>query len=154
MNEKNYLRSMLVLCGYGFGENGPFIEYDDWHDGGLRKQLALLDNTKYIRFYSSRYCPGSFNLAKLKGQPCNELTPIELPSFNSCKTCFDKTGFNPAFYHMNKSEISPQQRTYNNEAHKVYLAWFSQGLMKVGISNSRRIETCWLEQGARAAVQV
>ena len=63
-------------------------------------------------------------------------------------------GFNPAFYHVSNSEISEKQRTYNFEPHIVYLAYFSDNFIKVGITHQDRQFDRWLEQGARFAVVI
>jgi len=144
-----------VLTGYGFDQNGPYIEVD-WHSGHQieRKKRHLNGLTFSIRAFDDRYCTGSFDLESFSGSPCPDNSKIENSSNSSCYSCFDRTGFNPSFYHMAKSDISSQQRAYNNTAHAVYLAYFTEGLIKVGISSERRKEVRWVEQGARAVAHI
>ena len=68
----------------------------------------------------------------------------------SCPSCVEKTGFNPSFY--NGGGISAQQRAYNDTPHIVYLAYFSDQHLKVGITSAARGELRLLEQGARSAM--
>tara|TARA_Y100000385_G_scaffold291895_1_gene373663 strand:+ start:3606 stop:4502 length:897 start_codon:yes stop_codon:yes gene_type:complete len=149
------MNGFSVLVGYGFDHNGPYIELD-WHIGRQidRKKTYLKGSSFLIVASEERYCTGSFDLEALEGSPCADNIKIENSSNSSCYTCFDKTGFNPSFYHMAKTDISPQQRAYNNTAHAVYLAYFTEGLIKVGISSERRKEVRWVEQGARVVAHI
>lgn len=80
---------------------------------------------------------------------CTQPTEVN-PKYDQCKSCMEKTGFNPAFYHADT--ISKQQLARNAEPHIVYLANFAPGLNKVGISLAARGFGRLLEQGARSAV--
>lgn len=147
--------SFNVLIGSGFDHGAPFLKLDEHSEGSIkRKKWYLRDSLFSLVALSHKYCTGSFDLEILEGSPCQEGVKLEKTSNSSCYTCFDKTGFNPSFYHMAKSDISPQQRAYNNTKHVVYLAYFMDGLIKVGISSDRRKEVRWVEQGARVVAHI
>ena len=97
-----------------------------------------------------RYCVGRFDLLTHRKSVCPlsiELLPTEKDDM--CPACREATGFNPSFYYA--ETISPQQRTYNETPHYVYLAYFSPQHIKAGISSETRGIERLLEQGARAA---
>ena len=60
--------------------------------------------------------------------------------------------FNPAFYNVPVSQLSPRQQAYNRQPHCTYLAYFGPGVVKVGIALQKRVLKRWLEQGARAVM--
>ncbi len=147
--------SFNVFIGYGFDQNGPYLEVDEHNSQTIKRWNYILKNDAFtLEANAEKYCTGSFNLELLEGSPCQEQVKLENTTNSSCYTCFDKTGFNPSFYHMAKSDISPQQRAYNNTKHIVYLAYFTDGLIKVGISSDRRKEVRWVEQGARVVAHI
>ncbi|MDR0397820.1 MAG: DUF2797 domain-containing protein [Candidatus Nomurabacteria bacterium] len=98
---------------------------------------------------SQRFCTGGHDLGTYNSWACPEHAEVD-KKYEQCKQCMDKTGFNPAFYHS--STISHQQEGYNQQPHNLYLAYFDDSNLKVGISHTRRGMSRLLEQGARAAI--
>lgn len=143
----------VLLSGYHF-DDGPCLIFDRISGKVERFSMSLLGKNFSLKAHPERYCTGSFNLGTLEGSPCVNQTELESKANQSCYPCFELTGFNPSFYHMAKSEISPQQRAYNNTPHAVYLAYFTDGLIKVGISSEKRKEVRWVEQGARIVAHI
>lgn len=96
-----------------------------------------------------RFCRGWHDLATGKDAPCpnNEIIGEK---YEQCTACQNRTGFNPVFYHA--KTVSPQQEARNLEPHFLYLAYFADNLVKVGISHAKRGSARLLEQGARSAL--
>lgn len=109
----------------------------------LGHTLTLAFDTK------QRYCRGWHNLATGADAPCPE-SQLTDNKYDQCAACQKRTGFNPAFYHA--KSVSPQQEARNQEPHFLYLAYFSDRLIKVGISYAQRGKARLLEQGARSAL--
>ena len=83
-----------------------------------------------------RYCIGMYNLNTLSYLPCPNNCKLDFNSkMNNCGECYNKIGFNPAFY--NTQKISPQQLEYNKLPHVVYLAYFPLFTLKL----------VWLQKG-------
>jgi hypothetical protein len=98
---------------------------------------------------SQRHCVGWRDMEAGKRFTCpNHHTTIS--KYEQCAACQKRTGFNPAFYHA--TTVSTQQEARNLEPHILYLAHFGPGVVKVGISHSKRGHTRLLEQGARSAL--
>jgi len=98
---------------------------------------------------SQRFCIGWRDITNGERAACpNQLTVNA--KYEQCPACQKRTGFNPAFYHA--ASVSPQQEARNSEPHLVYLAHFGTGVIKVGISHSKRRRSRLLEQGARTAI--
>lgn len=100
---------------------------------------------------SQRFCIGWHNLETGEDFVCPDKVILD-NKYTQCQKCQQRTGFNPAFYNVNPGKISSQQQARNAKAHFVYLAYFSDNIIKVGISFSGRGITRLLEQGARAAL--
>lgn len=98
---------------------------------------------------STRYCTGWHNLATSESWPCPDSAGVAA-EYNQCMHCQRKTGFNPAFY--NASSVSEQQQARNAQPHFLYLAHFGSGVVKVGISWSKRSIRRLLDQGARSCL--
>jgi Protein of unknown function (DUF2797). len=96
-----------------------------------------------------KFCVGGHDLGTHESWVCDDGAEVDR-KYEQCKKCMDRTGFNPAFY--NADGISDKQAEYNKQAHMLYLAYFDDNNIKVGISNGRRGVTRLLEQGARCAV--
>lgn len=138
------------LSGYGFDSQGSFLRLDHHVDGTIDRELFyVVGKTFTLKKQLGRYCTGQFDLRTLENDVCPNAAELLSPKANVCFDCFDFIGFNPAFYHLEQHQISPQQRTYNQTEHIVYLAYFAPGLIKVGISSNARKEHRWKEQGAR-----
>jgi hypothetical protein len=111
----------------------------------LGQTLALHFNT------TQRFCIGWSNITTGERFVCPEHHVIE-GKYEQCATCQQRTGFNPAFYHA--ARVSKQQEARNLESHIVYLAYFGEGTLKVGISHAARGNSRLLEQGARYALML
>lgn len=96
-----------------------------------------------------RYCVGWHNLETGESFMCDDSAKID-KKYEQCSVCQKKTGFNPAFYHSDS--ISKQQQKRNQQPHFLYLAYFSPGHCKVGISYQGRGYSRLYEQGAKAAM--
>jgi len=144
------MSNFISLSGYGFDQKGAFLRLDHHEGERFRRELFYpLEKTFTIKKLPSRYCTGQFDLKTLENDVCPNAAKLLSPKANVCFDCFDFIGFNPAFYHLQQHQISPQQRHYNQTEHIVYLAYFEAGLIKVGISSNARKEHRWKEQGAR-----
>lgn len=145
----------IALSGYGFDEKGSFLRLDHHRNGVIeREHFYLLNQSFTLKKELGRYCTGQFDLKTLKNDVCPNAAELLSPKANVCFDCFDFIGFNPAFYHLEQHQISPQQRGYNQTKHIVYLAYFAPGLIKVGISSEARKEHRWKEQGARFVAHI
>lgn len=143
------------LSGYGFDEKGSFLRLDHHENGTIEREHFYLVNQSFtLKKELGRYCTGQFDLKTLKNDACPSAAELLSPKANVCFDCFDFIGFNPAFYHLEQHQISPQQRGYNQTKHIVYLAYFAPGLIKVGISSEARKEHRWKEQGARRVAHI
>lgn len=138
-----------VLAGHGFDETGPYLLINDI-DEATQHRFSVRRRTFTLKQLPQRYCVGRFDLLTHRKSVCPlsiELLPTEKDDM--CPACREATGFNPSFYYA--ETISPQQRTYNETPHYVYLAYFSPQHIKAGISSETRGIERLLEQGARAA---
>ena len=139
----------LLFVGYGFSRKGPYFVFDQL-DTQKRVVLSILSKTMSLELLDERFCIGTYDLVSFETKPCIQQSKLPLKGKNYCKYCNQINGFNPAFYNTNK--ISPQQQRYNNQPHVVYMAYFSNSCVKVGIASKKRHLTRLLEQGARAAI--
>ena len=143
------------LSGYGFNEIGAFLRLDHHQNGKVKRELFYPFGKSFtIQRQNERFCTGQFDLKTLENDVCPNAAELLSPKANICFDCFDFIGFNPAFYHLEQHQISPQQRAYNQTEHIVYLAYFAPGLIKVGISSNARKEHRWKEQGARFVAHI
>lgn len=149
------MAQFLSLSGYGFNEVGAFLRIDHHQNGKIDREIYYLEGKSFtLKSEFGRYCTGQFDLKTLTNDVCPNAAELLSPKANVCFDCFDFIGFNPAFYHLEQHQISPQQRAYNQTEHIVYLAYFAPGLIKVGISSSERKEHRWKEQGARVIAHI
>lgn len=100
---------------------------------------------------STHYCTGWRDMAAKERFVCPESATIA-DKYEQCATCQRRTGFNPAFYHA--SSVSKQQERRNQEPHSLYLAYFGDEIIKVGIAHAPRTMVRLLEQGALSAVEL
>lgn len=143
------LKVNLIFSGYSCDQIGPYLYFYD-NDLGEYKKEYLNKTSFTVEKLSQRYCIGAYDLSKLAYLPCPHKAKLDLNSkINNCTECYNKIGFNPAFY--NAQKISPQQLEYNKNPHVVYLAYFSPLCIKVGIASQKRMPKRLLEQGARSA---
>ncbi len=142
---KNYL-----FIGYGFSKKNPYLIFEDFSTH-IRQALPIKFNTVTIEKIGQRQCIGTYDLMTFATLPCKNHMSLNIKHKGYyCDKCKTINGFNPAFY--NAAKISPQQAMYNNTAHIVYMAYFSEKCIKVGIASKKRYMTRLLEQGARAAI--
>ena len=139
----------VVLAGYGFSADGPYLTINDLDEGTVG-YVPVLGRTFSLRQLPRRRCIGRIDLRTHERSTC-PLNAELLPDGKEdmCPACIEATGFNPSFYFS--SYISPQQREYNQTPHYVYLAYFAPSYAKAGISSETRGIERLLEQGARAA---
>lgn len=138
----------IVLAGYGFDKNGPYLSLNDIEDDEQRRYYVR-DKIFSLRRLNERRCIGRFDLATGVKTPCPLRAELLADAKDDlCPACQEATGFNPSFYYADI--VSPQQRAYNLTPHVVYLAYFAPGSIKAGITSAARGVRRLLEQGARA----
>jgi hypothetical protein len=144
-----------LLSGYGFDDQqGPFFVLDELGAGTTtRRRVFVRGAALSLDVATERYCTGTFDLATYESAPCPEQAAVR-GDLETCFRCFQRTGFNPSFYNVPRDTISPQQRAYNERPHVVYLAYFAEGYVKVGISSEDRVAVRWRGQGARVATRL
>jgi hypothetical protein len=98
---------------------------------------------------NQRFCIGWSDMTEGKRYTCPDANLIG-NAYEQCAACQQRTGFNPAFY--NAKTVSSQQEARNTKPHILYLAYFSNNTIKVGISYAARGNSRLLEQGARHAL--
>lgn len=139
----------MIISGYSFDKIGPYLIFCDTENGEYKK-FSLENKNLNITKTPKRYCIGAYDLSSCSYKICPHKNKLDLSSkINNCPECFRKIGFNPAFY--NAKTISPKQLKYNELEHSVYMAYFSNSHIKIGIASKKRINLRLLEQGARAA---
>lgn len=103
-----------------------------------------------LRFNKTqRFCIGWSDISAGNRYICPDTNLID-STYEQCPSCQQRTGFNPAFYHAVR--VSSQQEARNTEPHMLYLAYFDNNTVKVGISYAARNNARLLEQGARYAL--
>jgi hypothetical protein len=144
-----------LLSGYGFDDQqGPFFVLDELGAGTTtRRRVFVRGAALSLEAATGRYCTGTFDLATYESAPCPEQA-VAGEELETCFRCFRRTGFNPSFYNVPRDTISPQQRAYNERPHVVYLAYFAEGYVKIGISSEDRVALRWRGQGARVATRL
>jgi hypothetical protein len=143
MQEGDYLLSHVGFLP----DNHPYIHLRN-HDGLSR--FNPIGHTLTLRFDTSqRFCRGWHDLRTGEDAPCPDSQQVDA-KYDQCAACQSRTGFNPAFYHA--KTVSPQQEARNLEPHFLYLAYFAENIIKVGISHAKRDNARLLEQGARSAL--
>ncbi len=137
-----------ILAHVGFSKNEKPILSLQKDDRFV--QLEPLGKTLTLTFDTSqRYCIGWHNITNNESHVCPNANVVEA-KYEQCPACQKRTGFNPAFY--NTTSVSLQQEARNLEPHILYLAFFGDDIIKVGISHAARGNSRLLEQGARIAL--
>ena len=140
----------VILAGYGFDAGGPHLVLNTLNEE-RQYRFPVANQTFSLKCLPQRYCVGRFDLKTFQTQTCPmKVELIGDSKDTSCPACLEATGFNPSFYFS--SNVSPQQRAYNETPHFVYMVYFSPNHVKVGISSESRGIERLLEQGARAAL--
>lgn len=137
-----------ILTNVGFSKNEkPLLLFQK--DSEFAK-LEPMSKTLTLKFDTSqRYCIGWHDITNGESHTCPEANLIDA-KYEQCPACQKRTGFNPAFYHT--TSVSSQQEARNLEPHILYLAYFGNNIIKVGISHAARGNSRLLEQGARSAL--
>lgn len=137
-----------ILTNVGFSKNEKpllLLQKD-----GVFTNLEPINKTLTLAFDTSqRYCIGWHDITNGESHACPDANLIDV-KYEQCPACQKRTGFNPAFYHT--TAVSSQQEARNLEPHILYLAYFGNDIMKVGISHAARGNSRLLEQGARSAL--
>lgn len=143
----------LILTRVDFDKNQKLRwRFADWNSGEILSFSPEFEKPITLKInLSNRFCTGWHSLKTGEDFTCPEKSTLD-KKYNQCQKCQKITGFNPAFYNASASEISSQQQARNSQPHFVYLAYFSDDVIKVGISFSGRGIARLLEQGARAAL--
>ncbi len=127
----------------------PFLE---WQRSGEAGRVPAFGQDLALEFdFSKRFCTGWVDFANRRSCACPDNATVD-DKYENCLKCRNLTGFNPAFYHA--AAVSEQQQQINQTPHYLYLAYFTPGVVKVGISQEVRGNKRLLEQGARAAVKL
>lgn len=136
-----------ILTNVGFSKNEkPLLLLQK--DGEFTN-LEPVSKTLTLKFDTSqRYCIGWHDITNGERHVCPDANAIDA-KYEQCPACQKRTGFNPAFYHT--TSVSSQQEARNLEPHILYLAYFGDDIIKVGISHAARGNSRLLEQGARSA---
>lgn len=141
-----------IISGYRFTPEGPLLQLDDLSATPTRRSFRpVRGRACTFSWCDTRYCTGFRDLATRTSFPCPNKAQVTGKS-DVCWSCEQRTGFNPSFYNVERSAISPQQQRYNLEKHVVYLAAFSLDTAKVGITSEGRMHSRLREQGARRGV--
>lgn len=153
MNTEIFEKKSLILIRVDFDKNQkPRLKFADQATKEIINFTPKYGQNITIKIDTNqRFCIGWHDLETGEDHVCPEETMVE-PKYEQCPRCQKKTGFNPAFYNAAEGDISKQQQIRNSQPHFVYLAHFSEGIVKVGISFCGRDITRLLEQGARSAL--
>lgn len=148
-----FLDKQFILTRVDFDKyQNPRWRLTDFKSGEILNFSPDFEKELTIKIdLSQRFCIGWHNLKTGEDFVCPDKVILN-KKYTQCQKCQQRTGFNPAFYNVNPGEISLQQQARNAKPHFVYLAYFSDNIIKVGISFSGRGITRLLEQGARAAL--
>ena len=143
---------MQILSGYKHCSlKGPSLQVDILTTRPtIRTSIPIFGQYISINPLKEKYCLGGYDLINRRTICCPNQNIVFDKNF--CNICIKFPHFNPAFYNVPQSQLSFQQQAYNLQPHCVYLAYFGKYIIKVGISNQKRLLARWLEQGARAAV--
>jgi len=151
----NEAPAKLLLAGLLRGAQTPQLV---WHDLAALPTVARVASPSIVGFswsrLRSRFCTGRYDLRTFAATPCPLQARLPVDGPTQCEACLRASGFTPTFYLVEKTLLSQAQQAYNAEPHEVYIAAFGNGLLKVGISSSRRLLSRWIEQGALFARSV
>lgn len=140
---------MYLLSNAGFTKDEkPYISLQNKNN--FIDHLVVPASTVSLLFDTTeRFCIGWGDITTGERFACPDTAKLD-PKYEQCSACQKRTGFNPAFYHA--SSVSKQQEARNLQPHILYLAYFGNGVTKVGISLAARGKSRLLEQGARSAI--
>jgi hypothetical protein len=139
-----------LLTHYGFTKTNSQPTMALAGDHGVLVSFEPRGHHLTLEFDTSRhFCTGWHDLRTAVSGACPDRAQTG-PAYEQCRSCQQRTGFNPAFY--NATSVSPQQQERNQQPHILYLAQFAPGVVKVGISLASRGMGRLLEQGARSCV--
>jgi hypothetical protein len=147
MHKSRNHRNLFV--GVGYDDNGPHFIFDNVsQEPWCRWKYYVVGKEISITRLKGRFCVGRYRLSDFSSTSCPERRRLGETRTVQCHACSSASGFNPAFYNLRPEQISEAQKIYNLQPHDVYLVYFGDSTIKVGISNSQRTMTRWLEQGA------
>jgi hypothetical protein len=144
-----------ILVGYCYRpQQGPCLKIDTIHAATTQRKIIPIWQ-QYLRFdiADKAYCIGGYDQVSHQATPCPGQQLVG-PNQTQCYFCQQSNWFNPAFYHLEPTQLTGAQKDYNLQPHSVYLAYFYKDIIKVGIAHAKRVYLRWLEQGARAAVSL
>ena len=143
----------LLLTRVDFDKNQkPRLKLGDTSSGKIQEFLPNFGEEITLEIDNrERFCIGWHSLETGEDFLCPKNSTID-KKYEQCSACQKRTGFDPAFYNASQGEISEQQQIRNSQPHFVYLAYFSDEIIKVGISFAGRGIARLLEQGARSAL--
>ncbi|MDO4871926.1 MAG: DUF2797 domain-containing protein [bacterium] len=142
----------LILANVGFRKTRANWQIADLDLGETTDFSPIFGEPITLKInLRQKFCTGWHSLETGENFICPDNAIID-KTYNQCPKCQKRTGFNPAFYNMAENEISEQQIVRNSQPHFVYLAYFPDEIVKVGISFVGRGIARLLEQGARAAL--
>lgn len=142
-----------IFSGYEIQKENAFFVFDSYESENVeRTKISIYETPFSITRFKQKFCIGRYDLKTFESFPCphRKILSDDVKG-NTCIECFKFNSFNPSFYNVKVSDLSPKQREYNLSPHNVYLVAFSESHIKVGISHNERTLTRWLEQGARVA---
>lgn len=149
----NFLNKELILTRVDFDkENKPRLKFANSQTKEILNFTPTFERSITLEIDTSkRFCIGWHSLETGEDFVCPENATVD-KKYEQCSACQKRTGFDPAFYNASQGDISEQQQIRNSQPHFVYLAYFSDEIIKVGISFAGRGMARLLEQGARSAL--
>lgn len=152
MNEQLFEKDFLLTRVDFDRKNQPRLKLGDMNTSDIFTFIPQFETPITLEIdLGDRYCIGWHDLKTGEDFLCPENSKVD-KKYEQCPQCQKRTGFNPAFYNAADGDISKQQIERNSQPHFVYLAYFSDEVVKVGISFAGRGNARLLEQGARAAL--
>ena len=152
MNPEIFNQELLLTRVDFDREQKPRLKFTNPATGEiLNWQPQFEENITLEIDLTQRFCCGWHSLETGEDFVCPDNCQLD-KKYDTCQKCQARTGFNPAFYNAAESDISQQQVERNLQPHFVYLAYFTDEMIKVGISFAGRGMARLLEQGARAAL--
>ena len=97
-----------------------------------------------------KYCRGYYDLLKRENIPCSSYEDLTDSVYSQCKQCQIKSGFDLCL-RCNGSDCnssSEKARKFCGQEHYVYIAYFANDKLKVGVTAGYRKYERLLEQGA------
>lgn len=124
----------------------PFFELYNRNTGEIVYKQVLGNNS--INIYPIKYCLGSYELGTHKYIPCKN--DVIMQGQKICKECENLNGFKYCISCRGEKCVAFNYNAieYCNQKHFVYLAYFSDKIIKVGTAHELRKEERLVEQGS------